>query len=263
MILAPPLFNYFTLFGFRIHFYSLCIFCGVVVSFFTMLYLCKKYNPKLNRELLIDIAPFLIVFSVIGARLYYVLLSLDYFINNPVAIFMVWHGGIAIHGAIIGGILYALYFLKKRKTEIFPYFDAVSLVLPLGQAIGRWGNFFNSEAFGKPVSDDFLIKLSVHFKYRPQGYTDFDYFHPTFLYESVLDLLIFGIIFLIYKKTASRACGLTFFSYLILYSLIRIPLEFLRIDTAYYLYNIPFPVLVSVVGIFIGIVGIYKRLKQS
>ena len=263
MILNPPLSSYFTLFGFQVHYYSICIFFGILVSFFTMLFLCKKYNSNLDREILVDMCPFLIVFSVIGARLYYILLSFDYFIQNPKTIFMIWNGGIAIHGAIIGGILYTAYFLKKRKQKLMPYLDAISLVLPLGQAIGRWGNFFNSEAFGLPVSGNFPIKLFVDMKYRPSDFVDFNYFHPTFLYESLLDLLLFCMLIFVYKKTADKTDGLTFFCYILIYSLIRMPVEFLRIDTVYYLFNIPFPVLISVVGIIIGITGIYKKIKVS
>ena len=263
MILSPPSLSYFTLFGFQIHYYSVCIFFGILISFFVMLFLLEKYNPALNREFLVDMCPLLIVFSVIGARVYYVLLSFDYFVQNPSVIFMIWHGGIAIHGAIIGGILYAFYFLKKRKQKLMPYFDAISLVLPLGQTIGRWGNFFNSEAFGLPVSSNYPLRLFVHMKYRPSEYINFDYFHPAFLYESILNLFLFFILILIYKKTADKTDGLTFFSYILLYSLIRIPLEFLRIDTVYYLFNIPFPVLISIVGILTGGAGIYLRIKQS
>lgn len=263
MILSPPSFNYFDFHYFQIKYYSICIFLSVLVSFFSMLFLVKKINPSLDKNVLFDFIPPLIIFSVIGARLYYVLLSADYFIKHPEMIFMVWYGGIAIHGAIIGGTLYGIYYFKKHKLSFFKYADPIALVHPLGQAIGRWGNFFNSEAFGLPVSVDFPLKLFVHFKYRPTEYINYDYFHPTFLYESILDLLVFGLLIFVYKKTANKIDGLTFFSYILLYSVIRIPLEFLRLDTVYYLFNLPFPVLISIIGIFTGMAGICKRIKQS
>lgn len=263
MILSPPLFSYFSLFGFRIHYYSICIFLGVLISFFAAVFFAKKINSNIDTDVLIDMMPLLILISILGARLYYVLLSLDYFIKHPAVIFMVWQGGIAIHGAIIAGIIFGFLYLKKKKLPFMPYADVVSLVLPLGQAIGRWGNFFNSEAYGKPVPVGFPIKLFVHMKYRPSEYINFDYFHPTFLYEAVLNIVIFLALIFLYKKTANKYDGLTFFSYILLYSLIRIPLEFLRVDTVCYLFNIPFPVIVSVIGIIIGIIGICSRLKQS
>ncbi len=260
MILTPPCVNYFNIFGLKIYFYSLCIFFAVLVSFFAMLFFAKTYKTKIQTPVLFDITPLLVIFSILGARVYYVLLSYEYFLYHPASIFMIWQGGIAIHGAIIGGIIFGALYLKLKKLPFFDYADIFTLVLPLGQAIGRWGNFFNSEAFGLPSYSFFKLFVSPIF--RPLEYLNYSYFHPTFLYESFFDILIFLILIFVYKKTAEKFSGITFFVYILLYSLVRFFLEFVRIDSVFYLFGIPFPAFISFFGVLIGIIGIFIRIKR-
>lgn len=264
MILIPPDVNYFTVFNFNIFYYSVCIFAACFISFLLAYFVSEKYFPSVDRNVILDFSPFLLLFSIIGARIYYVLLSLDYFLLHPVLIPMVWKGGISIHGAFIGGVIFGLIYFKKKSLKFLPYADIYALVLPLGQAIGRWGNFFNSEAFGAPVlSEKFPFYLYIKESLRPLDYAGFEYFHPVFLYESVLDFLIFIVLFILMKKTAKKYDGLIFFSYILLYSLVRAFLEFLRLDTVFYLFSLPFPVLVSIIGIITGAFGIFSRLKAQ
>lgn len=262
MILIPPEKSVFSFFGIGMHYYSVCILFGILAAFFVLVKLIAK-KCYTDKNIIYDFAPSLIIVAILSARLYYVLLSLNYYIKYPFEIFYIWNGGIAIHGAILGGILYGIFYFKKRGLKFLPYADAFAAVLPLGQAIGRWGNFFNSEAFGIPASSDSLFKLYVSQKFRPEKFLDVEYFHPAFLYESVLDLLIFIVLLFVYKKTAEKFSGLVFFLYILLYSTVRIVVELCRVDTVFYLFNIPFPVLISILGIIAGSIGILKVIKQS
>lgn len=261
MILYPPSDTSFNIFGFDIYYYSICILLGIVFSFFALRFLSYK-NNKVSFDVVCDMSPLIIIASIICARLYYVLLSFGYYKNHLIEIFYIRDGGIAIHGAILGGIVFGYLYLKNKKLKFLPYADIFATVLPLGQAIGRWGNFFNSEAYGIPTSADTLIKLFVPLKSRNINFIDVEYFHPTFLYESILDLVIFVILFFLYKKTAKNFDGLIFFLYIILYSSVRFILEFFRLDTVCYLFNIPFPSIISLILIIVGIIGIIK-VKQS
>ena len=262
MILIPPDINYFGFLGLNIHYYSVCIFFAVILSFFFAYYGCGRFFLSVDKNVLSDLTPSLIIYSIIGARLYYVLLSLDYFISNPLAVFMIWQGGLSIHGAFLGGVIFGLLYMKKKKLNFFPYADIVSLVLPLGQAIGRWGNFFNQEAFGVPVNNSH-IALYVKESLRPLQFKEYEYFHPCFLYESILDFLIFIILFFTAKKISKKFDGVIFFLYILLYSIVRAVIEPFRLDTIFYIKNIPFPVIVSVIGILTGITGIFIRIKKG
>ncbi|MCD8024992.1 MAG: prolipoprotein diacylglyceryl transferase, partial [Candidatus Gastranaerophilales bacterium] len=176
MILIPPQVNHFEFFGIQIHFYSICIFFAIFISLLVALKLseCSKMNT--DKNVILDFAPMLIVFSILGARIYYILLALNYYIKEPLRAFAVWEGGLSIHGAFIGGVLFGIWYFKKRKLNFFSYADIFAAVLPLGQAIGRWGNFFNSEAFGVPVSKSAPFILYVSEIFRPNEYMNFEFF---------------------------------------------------------------------------------------
>ena len=262
MILYPPELNYFNLFGFNLHYYSLCIFFAIIICYLVSLFLSSKVMTAVDKNILSDMLPLLVVFSIIGARIYYVLLSIDYFILNPAAIFMVWQGGLSIHGAIIGGIIFGAIYAKKNKINFFPYGDIICATLPLGQAIGRLGNFFNQEAFGMPTFNA-PIKLYVSSNFRPEQYPNNKYFHPCFLYEAILDLLVFIILLILMKKTSKSYDGVIFFAYILLYSVVRAIIEPFRLDTVFYMGNIPFPLLISIFGMIIGVLGIIIRIRTG
>lgn len=262
MILYPIELNHFNFFGFNLHYYSLCIFFAIIVCYFVALFLSSKVMTSVDKNVLSDLTPKLVIFSIIGARVYYVLLAIQYFIQNPVAIFMVWQGGLSIHGAILGGIIFGILYAKKNKLNFFSYADIICATLPLGQAIGRFGNFFNQEAFGLPVFNA-PIKLYVSENHRPEMYLHNNYFHPCFLYEAVLDFLIFIFLLILMKKTVKDYDGVIFFAYILLYSIVRILIEPTRIDTVFYVSKMPFPVLISIFGVIIGILGIFIRAKKG
>ncbi len=256
----------FSVFGYDIRFYGIMLFFGIISGILVTCTIAKKYYKNVNLDLLVDFFPFLIIFSVISARIYYVLLSFDYYSKFPSEIFAVWHGGISIHGAILGGLITGIiYFKLIKKTPILPYADVVSYGLAIGQSIGRWGNFFNQEAFGTPC--DLPWKLYIDPAFRPVELMQYSYFHPAFLYESVWDIIVFLILFFGVRKLAKNLSGLVFFSYLTLYSFGRIFIENIRIDSVLNIQNVPVALIASVLTLIISIFCIifltYKNKKPA
>ena len=218
----------FSVFGYDIKYYGVMLFFAMLIGISTTVFVSKKYYKNIDLDTLLDFFPWLIVISIISARIYYVLLSLDFYLKYPKEIPAVWHGGLAIHGAIFGGLIFGIiYFKIIKKYPVLPYADVVSYGLSLGQSIGRWGNFFNSEAFGTPCNLPW--KLYIAPINRPFEYMSSEYFHPTFLYESIWDIFVFFILFFVVRKLAKNTPGFIFFSYLALYSLGRIFIENIRI----------------------------------
>ena len=124
---------------FKIYYYSLFIFLGVLMALVVVYLELKK--EKIDHDKLIDVVFYTIIWSFIGARLYYVIFNLSYYLNNPLEIFYVWHGGLAIHGGILGGFLYLLFHSRKQKFNLLKFLDILVVGIILGQALGRWGNF--------------------------------------------------------------------------------------------------------------------------
>ena len=249
----------FELFGLEVRWYGLLIGLGVMVALALAYFNCKKKN--LSFDLLTD--GFLIAFpcAIIGARLYYVAFEFDRYRNNLIDIFNIRQGGLAIHGGLIGAFLAAYIFAKVKKINILEYMDVVAPSLILAQAIGRWGNFMNSEAHGGSVSAEFISRFP---KVIQDGmYIRGNYYHPTFLYESIWNLLVCGIlIFILYKKKEGTD-GIVISSYIGLYSLGRFFIEGLRTDSLMF-FGLRIAQIVSILGIVISIfllVYIYRKKK--
>lgn len=263
MIFKAPATVAFSIFGYDIRYYGVMLFLGMLAGIFVSCGILKKYYKNTDIDTFLDFIPWLIIVSIVFARFYYVLLDLDFYSKFPSEIFAIWHGGIAIHGAIIGGILAGfVYFKLIKKTSLLPYADVVSYGLSIGQAIGRWGNFFNQEAFGAPCNLPW--KLYIEPVMRPAEFAGYSYFHPTFLYEAIWDVLIFLILFFVIRKIAQNKSGIVFFAYLGLYSFGRIIIENIRIDSVLNIINIPIALIVSVLGLLISIFGIlFIAFKKS
>jgi phosphatidylglycerol:prolipoprotein diacylglycerol transferase len=203
---------------------------------------------------LLKAAEFALIGGLLGARLYYVLFNLDYYQREPWwRVFAVWEGGLAIHGGLIGGLLAGGAYVASRGLPLRTYLDIVAPYLALGQAIGRWGNFFNEEAFGGPTALPW--KLYISEAHRPPQFIDQPYFHPTFLYESLWDLGVFAVLVLGLRRRLEPAPGTLFLAYLGLYSLGRLWIEGLRTDSLM-LGSIRVAQLVSVVAIVVAAVSI-------
>lgn len=228
---------------------------GILMAFAVGLgvILTNKISRNLPKDFFYDNFIYVLIFGFLGARLYYCLLNFGYYSKNLLEIFNFRGGGLSIHGAIIFGFL-ALFILSKiKKVPVLNLADSICAVIPLSQSIGRWGNFFNSEAFGLPTYSNWGVFIPID--KRPLEFLNFEYFHPTFLYESVLDLFIFIILFGLYKKNLKS--GTVFYAYLILYSIVRILVESIRIDSVLNIFSIPIAQIVSVILLIIGIIGIY------
>lgn len=249
-----------TIFGFNIYFYGVILALAIVVGVFVADHIGTKFY-NLKKETIIDLSPYLVLFGILGARLYYCLLNYDFYLRFPTEIFAIRHGGISIHGAILGGLIGLIIFAKRHKLSILKLADISSLGLVLAQSFGRWGNFFNSEAFGLPTQLPW--KLYIAPQYRPIPYTNFEYFHPTFLYESILDLVIFLILFYLVKKNKTGKDGNVALMYLLLYSFARIFVEHYRIDSVCYIHGIPIAMVVSACIIVLSTVGLFLNNKYK
>lgn len=251
----------FSVNGFNIHYYGIIMFFAILTALFVMRFVAKKYYKEVNTEVLLDILPVIIICSILGARLYYVVLDFSYFSKHIFEIFALWNGGMSIHGGILGGVISGIIIAKLKKINFLKYADVFAYGLIAGQAIGRYGNYFNCEAFGKPCSIPY-IKLFIPEIYRPFGYEHIQYFHPTFLYESLWDIAVFFILFVVIRKIFPPKNGTIFFSYLILYSIGRFFIEQCRLDSVLNFGQIPVAQIVSGLLIIVGVIGlffIYKR----
>lgn len=238
-----------------VRWYGLLIATAVLIGVNLSQYLAKRRH--IDPDLLGDLAIWLVVGAIPAARLYYVLFEWSEYAQHPERIIAIWQGGIAIHGAILGGMVAALIFARLKQVSFWQLADLVAPSLILGQAIGRWGNFFNSEAFGRPTDSPW--KLFIPLERRPQGYANFEYFHPTFLYESLWDLTVFGLLLTLFFRGLQRQppikVGTLFLVYLAAYSLGRLWIEGLRTDSLM-LGPLRMAQVVSLAGIFLGLAGL-------
>jgi phosphatidylglycerol:prolipoprotein diacylglycerol transferase len=237
----------------NIYWYGLFIVLGIGVALLVSLKIATHY--KISRDLIFDFSFWLIINGLIGARLYEVFLELPYYLSSPLSIFKVWEGGLAIHGGIIAGLL-TLYFLAKKHQLNFWLVTALFTPgLALGQAIGRFGNYFNQELFGRPTNLPWGIPIEV--LNRPPAYIEFTFFHPTFLYESLGLIIIFIVLMgltttIITSNSINLHTGILISAvYMILYSLLRFELEFIKIDQTPLLLGLRWPQIISLIIIII------------
>ncbi|WFA09623.1 prolipoprotein diacylglyceryl transferase [Tissierella sp. Yu-01] len=237
----------FTIFGIEVRWYGVLISLGVIIG--TILALREAKRKGVNEDTIIDLLLFAIPVAIIGARLHYVIFSWDSYKNNLLEILNLRGGGLAIHGAIIGGAIVALIFSKVKNISFWKLGDIVAPSLILGQAIGRWGNYANQEAYGGPTDLPWAIVVN--------GVK----VHPTFLYESIWNFLIF-IFLMWYTRNKIKKDGEIFLLYIILYSVGRFIIEGLRTDSLM-LGPIRVAQLISLMSILIGAFIFYKRRKDT
>ena len=207
------------------NFYGLTISTAVIIS----ILVSRSLINKKNEDTLWGVSLWALILGIIGARIYHVIDYMEYYSRFPIEIFKIWEGGMGIWGAIAGGILGTTLYLKRENEKLLPWLDIISIVMPLGQAIGRWGNFFNKEIFGLPTKLPW--GLYIPYENRPEKYFSYQRFHPLFFYESVLNILLFFVLFKLYKsKVNIWPAGVFLSLYLFGYALIRFLLEYLRIN---------------------------------
>ncbi|WP_053218605.1 prolipoprotein diacylglyceryl transferase [Virgibacillus senegalensis] len=237
---------------------------GVIIAAgaFLGLWLATRETDRLglNKDLFVDLIVFAIPAAIISARIYYVAFEWDRYAGGPWwDVFAIWEGGIAIHGALIGAILTAVIFARVRNVSFWQLADIAAPSLILGQAIGRWGNFMNQEAHGGPVSqtayDNFIQYLPDFI--NNQMCIGGVLYHPTFLYESVWNLL--GLILLLILRRFNPRRGEVFLSYVIWYSIGRYFIEGMRTDSLYIVGQLRTAQVISIVLVLLSIVLIIYR----
>ena len=244
---------------FEIKWYSFFIFIGIIIAF---LLIIKEYKKKdSNKERLLDILFYGIIIGILGARLYYVLFNLNYYLSNPIEIIQVWNGGLAIHGGIISVFIFLLVYCKKKHVNFLLLLDILVVGVIIAQAIGRWGNFFNQEAYGRIVSLSFLKGLHLP-KFIIDGmYIDGFYREPTFLYESVFSFLGFIVLLLVRKIKTLRVGQLTGI-YFLWYGIERFIIESFRSDSLM-LGNLKQAQIISIISCIVGIYLLFKNIKSN
>lgn len=257
-------FNYidpvaFNLGPLSVRWYGIIIAVGILLGYFVAQRALVKAG--LHKDTLVDIIFYSALFGFIAARIYFVIFQWPYYAENPGEIIKIWHGGIAIHGGLIGGFIAGVIVCKVKNLNPFQIGDIVAPSIILAQGIGRWGNFMNHEAHGGPVSRAFLEQLHLPNFIIENMYINGQYYHPTFLYESIWDVAGFIILVNIRKHLK---LGETFFLYLTWYSIGRFFIEGLRTDSLMLTSNIRVAQLVSILLILISMsLIVYRRIKYN
>ena len=209
------------------HMYGIILAVGVLVGVFLSEHRWRRRGyPK---DGIYDISFWVVIWGVIGARLYHVISDYELFEHDQLRAFQIWRGGLSIWGAVIGGAIAVIVVTHRRKLPTLVVMDCLAPGIVLAQAIGRWGNYFNQELFGKPTTLPWALEIAP--QHRPLGYLQYATFQPTFLYESLACLAIFGILLLV-EHRARLKLGQTFALYIVLYTFARFFFENMRIDPA-------------------------------
>lgn len=232
----------------KIYWYSVIMFIAILTGGYLALRESRKW--KIPEDFMINLFFFIIPIAMIGARLYFVAFHWDYYSHNLIEILKVWEGGLAIHGGILAGLIWILFYSKKYKVNTKRLLDIVVVSLLIGQAIGRWGNFFNGEAHGAMTSLESLKWLP---DFIVEGmYIDGAYYQPTFLYESIWCLVGFFVALFIRRLPYLKLGQLTSF-YMVWYGVGRFFIEGFRTDSLM-LGNLKMAQIVSIAMIVIGVI---------
>lgn len=244
---------------FSVYWYGFFIALSVIFGFFIGSYLFKKY--ALTIDAYYDLVFYLVVFGVIGARLWHVFSEFSYYQKHLLDILKIWHGGLAIHGVILAGVLTLWAYSIIKKTNFWLVLDIFAPLLAFGQALGRWGNYFNQELYGRPT--DLAWGIPIDLANRLTGFEQFNYFQPIFIYESLA--LLFLLVLLIrlhwirikHSSKHSLFNGGIFLVYLAGYSIIRFFIGFLRIDPQANWLSLRLDQWVSLLIIIVSLIGFF------
>nr|WP_026314344.1 prolipoprotein diacylglyceryl transferase [Allofustis seminis] len=239
-----------------IYWYGIIIMVGMILAITLSQREAEKF--ALPDDFMIDLSFIAIPLGIVGARIYYVLFELPYYMAHPEEIIRIWEGGLAIYGGVLAGAAVSYFYAKKKRVPFLFLLDMLAPHLLLAQGIGRWGNFVNQEAHGAEVSLSFLKKLHLPEWMIQQMNIDGIYYHPTFLYESIWNIIGFVLIYVFRLKKEWLLRGEAFYSYCIWYGVGRFFIEGMRTDSLY-IGSLRISQLVSLVMVLFGIFSLVKR----
>lgn len=249
----------FNIFGFNAYYYSLCILLGVIVAYILITREGKKQG--LTKEFTSDLIFYTLIIGILGARVYYCVFNLDYYLANPSEILKIYNGGLAIHGGVIAGLIFVYFYTKKKNVSFIKILDIVAPAVIIAQSFGRWGNFFNQEAHGGITTYQNLKNMHIPEFIINGMHIEGKYYYPTFFFESIWCLMGF-IILMIARKNKNLRKGFQIGFYFIWYGIGRFFIEALRTDSLMF-FNLKIAQIVSLIGIIIGIIIIVTNRNKK
>lgn len=249
----------FNIFGFNVYYYSLCILLGVIVAYILITREGKKQG--LPKEFISDLIFYTLIIGILGARVYYCVFNLDYYLANPSEILKIYNGGLAIHGGVIAGLIFVYFYTKKKNVSFIKILDIVAPAVIIAQSFGRWGNFFNQEAHGGITTYQNLKNIHIPEFIINGMHIEGKYYYPTFFFESIWCLIGF-IILMIARRNKNLRKGFQIGFYFIWYGIGRFFIEALRTDSLMF-FNLKIAQIVSLIGIIIGIIIIVTNRNKK
>lgn len=249
----------FNIFGFNVYYYSLCILLGVIVAYILITREGKKQG--LQKEFISDLIFYTLIIGILGARVYYCVFNLDYYLANPSEILKIYNGGLAIHGGVIAGLIFVYLYTKKKNVSFIKILDIVAPAVIIAQSFGRWGNFFNQEAHGGITTYQNLKNMHIPEFIINGMHIEGKYYYPTFFFESIWCLIGF-IILMIAKRNKNLRKGFQIGFYFIWYGIGRFFIEAFRTDSLMF-FGLKIAQIVSLIGIIIGIIIIVTNRNKK
>ena len=249
----------FNIFGFNVYYYSLCILLGVIVAYILITREGKKQG--LTKEFTSDLIFYTLIIGILGARVYYCVFNLDYYLANPSEILKIYNGGLAIHGGVIAGLIFVYFYTKKKNVSFIKILDIVAPAVIIAQSFGRWGNFFNQEAHGGITTYQNLKNMHIPEFIINGMHIEGKYYYPTFFFESIWCLIGFMIL-MIARRNKNLRKGFQIGFYFIWYGIGRFFIEAFRTDSLM-LFGLKIAQIVSLIGIIIGIIIIVTNRNKK
>lgn len=249
----------FNIFGFNVYYYSLCILLGVIVAYILITREGKKQG--LTKEFTSDLIFYTLIIGILGARVYYCVFNLDYYLANPSEILKIYNGGLAIHGGVIAGLIFVYFYTKKKNVSFIKILDIVAPAVIIAQSFGRWGNFFNQEAHGGITTYQNLKNMHIPEFIINGMHIEGKYYYPTFFFESIWCLIGF-IILMIARRNKNLRKGFQIGFYFIWYGIGRFFIEAFRTDSLMF-FGLKIAQIVSLIGIIIGIIIIVTNKNKK
>lgn len=249
----------FNIFGFNVYYYSLCILLGVIVAYILITREGKKQG--LPKEFISDLIFYTLIIGILGARVYYCVFNLDYYLANPSEILKIYNGGLAIHGGVIAGLIFVYFYTKKKNVSFIKILDIVAPAVIIAQSFGRWGNFFNQEAHGGITTYQNLKNMHIPEFIINGMHIEGKYYYPTFFFESIWCLIGF-IILMIARRNKNLRKGFQIGFYFIWYGIERFFIEAFRTDSLMF-FGLKIAQIVSLIGIIIGIIIIVTNRNKK